>query len=136
MSRASSRSSNEDTVWLNKGDTAIRDIHSLVKHAIRSYHKDWPLVFENLREAKDIARTLPVTFDSAGLVSTRLRNLTPGVRRTLARDMFGISKDESLKFLNDPSLPDIVILDFLDRSAACAELALRVDSENFKARSL
>ena len=65
-------------------------------------------------------------------MASRLKSLTAGVRRTLARDMFGIMKDESLQFLNDGRLPDIVILDFLDRSAALTELTFRVESEALK----
>jgi hypothetical protein len=122
----------EEVKWLEKGVIAFKKIHSLVKHAIRNYHKDWPLVFENLRHAKETARNLPQLFTKAGLIASRLKSLSSGVRRTLARDMFGFMQDESLQFLNDARLPDIVILDFLDRSAAYSELILRIESEILK----
>jgi hypothetical protein len=133
MSQGRSRNT-EEVKWLAKGESALKKIHSLVKHAIRNYHKDWPLVFENLRHAKELCSTLDHLFSKAGLMASRLKSLTAGMRRTLARDMFGIMKDESLQFLNDGRLPDIVILDFLDRSAALTELTFRVESEALKVR--
>ena len=131
MSQDRSRNK-EEAAWLAKVEAAFKKIHTLVKHAIRNYHKDWPLVFENLRHAKEICASLPQIFTKSGLMASRLKSLTAGVRRTLARDMFGIMKDESLQFLNDGRLPDIVILDFLDRSAALTELTFRVESEALK----
>jgi hypothetical protein len=131
MSQDRSRNK-EEAAWLAKGEIAFKKIHSLVKHAIRNYHKEWPMVFENLRRAKEIASSLPQIFSKSGLMASRLKSLTAGVRRTMARDMFGIMKDESLQFLNDSRLPDIVILDFLDRSAAFTELTFRVESETLK----
>ena len=133
MSRDEIRNLQEDIAWLNKAEGAIGQVHSLVKHAIRKYHSDWDKVFENLQEAKDLAKTLPNLFERAGLDPARIKVLTAGKRRTLARDMFEIGKDASLQFLNEAKFPAIVILDFLDRSAAITELSLRIDSETFKA---
>lgn len=125
----------EEVYNRDKGEALFVEAQELSREALSLYHKDWPTATSNLLLASTKLKKAITHFTKAGLVAARLKEMTPGARRVHARDIMDILVDESLTFLSEPKLPEVVVTDFLDRSAPITELLFRLESEMEKCRA-
>ena len=119
----------------DKGEELFVQAQDLAYEALSLYHKDWPTAIGNLQLAGSKLKKAKTHFTKAGLVASRLKEMTPGARRVHARDIMDILADDTLTFLSEPKLPEVCVTDFLDRSAPIMELEFRLESELEKAKA-
>ncbi|EKX32825.1 hypothetical protein GUITHDRAFT_120975 [Guillardia theta CCMP2712] len=123
----------EEIYQRDRGEEIFLEVQDLCRSALMSYHKDWEKAVSELKLAVEKVKRVQDHFEKAGLESLKLNKMTAGGRRIKARDVLESDLYEALEFLNEPKLPDVVVYDFLDRSAPVKQLEFRILSEVDKA---